>query len=163
MVANMGCCVLYHDRDGKLHIEPIGNDSTDYVINSFNSYSKPELTLSKSLRQVVVKVHQYTMGENGVEDTTTQVVVDVGEVGEIITVDNPLITSSDRAEFVGRWMGDYLKNRTTLTVTGRADVRLDALDIVSNENDYSTNQMRMTNVKFEFNGAFHGTGGGRVI
>ena len=163
IVANMGCCVLYPDRNGLLHIEPIRNEGTDYVINSFNSYSKAELALSKSLKQVVVKVHQYTPTSNGVDDTITQVTVDVGETGEIITIDNPLITDSERAMIVGTWMGDYLKNRSTLKVVGRADVRLDALDIVSNENDYSTDKLRMTNVKFDFNGAFRGSGEGRVI
>ena len=51
----------------------------------------------------------------------------------------------------------------TLKSSVRADVRLDALDIVSSENDYSTNTMRVTNVKFDFNGAFRGTSEGRVI
>ena len=87
----------------------------------------------------------------------------VSDVGETITVDNPLITDSERALLVGQWIGDYLKNRMTLKASGRADVRLDALDIVSNENDYGTNTVRMTNVKFDFNGAFRGTGEGRVI
>jgi hypothetical protein len=51
----------------------------------------------------------------------------------------------------------------TMKATGRADVRLDALDIVTNENDYGTSRVRMTNVKFDFNGAFRGTGEGRTI
>lgn len=163
MIANMGCCVLYPDRNGTLHIEPINNDVTDYEITSFNSYSKPEITLSKSIKEIIMKVYQYSIGDKGIESASTEVYVTVGETGESITVDNPLITDNDRATIVGEWIGNYLKNRMTLKSTGRADVRLDALDIVTNENDYTKNSMRMTNVKFDFNGAFRGTGEGRVI
>jgi hypothetical protein len=51
----------------------------------------------------------------------------------------------------------------TLDSSWRADVRLDALDIVKNTNSYNTNNVRMTNVEFKFNGAFRGTGEGKVI
>ena len=51
----------------------------------------------------------------------------------------------------------------TLDSSWRADVSLDALDIVNHENDYSTNRVRMTEVEFKYNGAFRGTGKGKVI
>ena len=51
----------------------------------------------------------------------------------------------------------------TLDSSWRADVRLDALDIVTNESKYSTNNMRMTDVKYTYNGAFRGSGEGKVI
>lgn len=163
LIANAGCCVLYPDRDGIIHIEPIDNSETDYEINSFNSYSKSEITLSKTIKQINVEKYTYSMGEKGVEDSIIEIVSSFGDTGEIITIDNPLITSSDRADAVGKWIGNYLKNRITLKSTVRADVKLDALDIVSNANDYGVNRVRMTNVKFEFNGAFRGSGEGRVI
>ena len=163
LIANAGRCVLYPDRDGLFHLEPISTESTDYVINSFNSYSKSEITLSKPVKQVIVKKYVYTMGDDGVKSSTTEVVVSIGDVGEIITVDNPLITDDNMARSVGEWIGNYLKNRITLKSTVRADVRLDALDIVTNENDYSVNNVRMTDVEFVFNGAFRGTSEGRVI
>ena len=163
LIANMGCCVLYPDRNDILHIEPINNEQSDYEITLFNSYSKSEITLSKSIKQIVIKVYNYTMGENGIESSTTEYSSIVGAVGEIITVDNPLITNNERAAILAKWMSDYLKNRMTLKSSSRADVRLDALDIVTNENAYSTIKVRMTNVEFKFNGAFSGTGEGRVI
>lgn len=163
MIANAGCCVLYPDRDGIFHIRPIGNETTDYQINAFNSYSKPEITLSKSIKQADVVVYNYWISDDGVEYGVTEIPSIFGEKGETIKIDNPLVTDNERATIVGQWIGNYLKNRMTLKSSGRADVRLDALDIVSNENDYGTNNMRMTNVKFEFNGAFRGTSEGRVI
>lgn len=163
LIANAGMSVMYHDRDGILHIEPINNTVTDYEINKFNSYSKSEITLSKRIKQIVTKIYTYKMGDNGIESSTTENVYELGEDGETIVIDNPLITNQSLAMGVGNVVGRYLNNRMTLKSTGRADVRLDALDIVSNENDYNTKKVRMTNVSFEFNGAFRGSGEGRVI
>jgi hypothetical protein len=136
-------------------------DITDYTINSFNSYSKSEITVAKSIKQVNVKVYRYT--NNGAESTTTDVAVVVGTIGETIDIDNPLVTDSTRASAIGAWVGTHLGHRMTLDSTWRADVRLDALDIVRNENNYNTNNVRMTDVEYSFNGAFRGTGEGKVI
>ena len=51
----------------------------------------------------------------------------------------------------------------TLSSSWRADPRLDALDIVDNENDYGTSKVLMTEVKYDYNGAFKGSGEGKVI
>jgi hypothetical protein len=56
-----------------------------------------------------------------------------------------------------------MKNRMVLESNWRADPRLDALDIVSNENSYNTNKVLMTSVEYSYNGAFKGKGEGRVI
>ena len=83
--------------------------------------------------------------------------------GETISVDNPLITSHSRALSVGEWVENYMKNRMVLSSDWRADPRLDVLDIVSNENNYNTNKVLMTSVEYSYNGAFKGSGEGRVI
>lgn len=163
LIANAGRCTIYPDRKGTLRIEPLKNEVTDYTIDSFNSYSKPEITLSKPLKQVVVKEYKYTNGTNGIESTSVDVVTSVGATGEIITVDNPLITYDTNASAVGQWVADYLKLRMTIDSSWRADVRLDALDIISNQNEFNTNRVRMTDVAFKFSGAFSGTGKGKVI
>jgi hypothetical protein len=163
VIANAGECVLYQDRSGTLRVEPLKFDVTDYKINLFNSYSKSEITVAKPIKQVSVKVYSYTKGDNGVESTATEVVVGVGTTGETIVVDNPLITDNARASAIGEWIGANMGNRMTLDSLWRADVRLDALDIVTNENSYNTNNVRMTDVEFKFNGAFRGTGKGKVI
>lgn len=163
LIANAGECVLYQDRSGTLRIEPLRFDVMDYKINSFNSYSKSEITLAKSIKQVNVKVYTYTIGDKGVESKTTEKGTIVGTVGETIVVDNPLITDDNRASSIGEWVGIHLGHRMTLDSSWRVDVRLDALDIVTNENSYNSNNVRMTDVEFKFNGAFRGTGKGKVI
>ena len=163
LIANAGECVLYQDRSGILRIEPLKFDVTDYKINSFNSYSKSEITVAKPIKQVTVKVYQYTIGDKGTESTTTDNIIVVGTTGETIVIDNPLVVDNNRASAVGTWMSTHLGHRMTLDSSWRADVRLDALDIVTNENEYNTNNVRMTDVEFKFNGSFRGTGEGKVI
>ena len=229
MIANAGECIIYQDRDGLLRIEPIiVTDGSDYTISKFNSYTKPEVTLSKPLKQVVVPFNRHIPAEelsymfegtitvNGTQDVlikyscmatdvvayiisggilnsshfysnacvlnitgtgvvslqvyghalnvaSVNVVTPSSDVGDTITVENPLITDSDRAKSVGIWAESYLKNRMVFNMSWRADPRLDASDIVYNENDFATNKVRMTSVNFTYNGAFRGSGEGRVI
>ena len=163
LIANAGECVLYQDRNGTLRIEPLKSNVTDYKINKFNSYSKSEISVSKPVKQVNVKVYSYTTDEEGIKSTSTEVAVGVGETGETVVIDNPIVTDTTRASSLGAWIGTHLGQRMTLDTSWRADVRLDALDIISNENDYNTNNIRMTEIAFKYNGAFRGTGKGKVI
>lgn len=170
LIANAGRCVLYQDRNGILHIEPLkGSDTdtsedTDYKINSFNSYSKSEISLSKPLKQVKVKVYNYTSAS----DSTTTDISYPTEVsndikGEIVIIDNPLVTAITEPGALGEWLYTHLSHRMTLDSSWRANVSLDALDIVKHENSYSTGRVRMTDIEFKYNGAFRGTGKGKVI
>ena len=104
-----------------------------------------------------------TVRGNSIESSSVVVVTDSGVTGETISVDNPLITSQERAISVGGWVEAYMKNRMVLSSDWRADPRLDALDVVDNENDYNTNKVIMTSVKYTYNGAFKGSGEGRVV
>jgi hypothetical protein len=160
--------VLYQDRTGTLRIEPLPSRENEYEINSFNSYSKPEITLSKPIRRVRLDLYTYTIGDDGIEnEQLTHDYPEEDEIndppGELITINNPLITTRGMAGGVGQWMHTHLGHRMALDFSWRADVRLDALDIVTNTNDYGTNRVRITDVEFKYNGAFRGTGEGKVI
>ena len=100
---------------------------------------------------------------NELSSSTVTVSAMSGPKGETISVDNPLITSQDRAKAVGEWVESYMKNRMILTSKWRADPRLDALDVINNENTYNTNKVLMTSVNYSYNGAFKGDAEGRVI
>ena len=163
LIANAGECVLYQDREGMLRIEPLSFTDTDYKIDSFNSYSKSEITLSKPLKQVDVNVYTYTIDDKGVNSSKIDIPYVVGLSGETITVDNPLVTDVERAWSLATWMATHLGHRMTIDSSWRVDVRLDALDIISNVNAYNTNRVRMTDIEFKYNGAFRGTGKGKVI
>ena len=64
-IAQAACCVLFCDRQGNLHIEPISNNNlSDYTISRFNSYSYPEIDLQKPLSYVKVKSFNYFISED---------------------------------------------------------------------------------------------------
>jgi len=228
MIANAAACVLYADRDGILHIEPIKTESDDYTIDNFNSYQKSEISLTKPLLQVDVTTYNHFIGDTGKElyngiipingsksiyitysdsavnvvatvtngtlvsanyytnaclltiagngDVSVRVVGDIlktsetiittitgEEKGEIQKVENPLITTTERAVAVGEWVRDYLSNRKILSSEWRADPRLDAMDIVTVKNNYGSSLMRTTSVSFTYNGAFRGQSEGRIL
>lgn len=168
LIANAGECVLYQDRSGNLHIEHMGtNATTDYTISTFNSYSKAEITLGKPIKQVTVKVYHYHVAEDNPlaieRSDTTDVTVPIGTVGETITIDNPLITDDDRAVAIGTWVGTHLSHRVSIAPAWRSDVRLDALDVVKHQNQHREEALLVTDVKITYNGAFRGTGEGKVI
>lgn len=100
---------------------------------------------------------------NVLEYSSMNMVTTSGTTGETITVDNPLITSQDRALAIGSWVESYMKNRMVLKSSWRADPRLDALDVVTNVNNYNSNKVLMTSVIYSYNGAFKADGEGRVI
>ena len=128
------------------------------TINSVAYYANVCVLNITASGDVYIKVRGYELSSSNVTQTVTH-----DTKGETITVDNPLITNQDRAKAVGEWTVNYMKNRNVLSSDWRADPRLDALDIVRNENTYDSNKVIMTSVEYSYNGAFKGTGEGRVI
>lgn len=100
---------------------------------------------------------------NSLQSSKTELSIYNANSGETVSVDNMLITDIDRAKIIGEWVRSYHANRMTLSSSWRADPRLDALDVVTNENDYNTTNVLMTEIKYDYNGAFKGSGVGTVI
>jgi len=153
MVANAGRCCIWQDREGVLHIEPLDTTLTDYVIGTMenglsNAYEHPEFTLSKELKSVRVN-----SGQGGAINSDT---------GMIQEVSNPLIVDEATANAVAEWCKDCLKGRKTLSGSFRADPRLDVLDKVTVVSKYSSSPVYITNIKYDYNGAFRGSYEGRV-
>lgn len=67
LIAHAGCCALYADRLGILHISPTGTAPSGFEVNEFNSYSKTEIQLTKPLKDVEVKIYNYFLAETGKE------------------------------------------------------------------------------------------------
>lgn len=147
LCANAACCVLYQDRAGIFHIEPLAPGSSDYPISQFNSYANSEVSLSKQLRAVDINSGQYTLP--------------VGAVGDTQQVSNPLISDA-QAPVVAQWVANLLINRRTLSGEFRADPRLDPLDRVINTNNFATSTVLVTSITYTYNGAFRGSYEGRA-
>lgn len=128
------------------------------TLNSATYYTNTCVLKITASGDVVITVNGYSL-----ETSSVAVITPSGDSGETVTVDNPLITNQERASAVGTWVEGYMKNRMILSSKWRADPRLDALDMVTNDNSYNSNTVIMTNVNYEYNGAFRGSGEGRVI
>lgn len=234
LIANAGECVMYQDRRGVLHLERYTPTVSDYTIDQNNSYSKPETSLSKPCKQIVVPVYSYESDEEdamwfykgfvevkGTADvlinfsqpaefasvsidtkksevtgtinskeifahccklnitangkiylkvggeplvtSSSDTIISVSATGDEMRVDNPLITDEARAIAVGEWVKNYLSNRQTISYSWRSDPRLDGLDVIKSKDTFTNNDVIMTKVSYSYNGAFRGTGEGRVI
>ena len=150
MVANAGQCVMHQTRDGILRIERYVRRLSDYEITRNVSYTHPERVMTKPPRSVSVN-----------DGLWTEI---IAPTGEAVSITNALIKQVDNATHVGRWAAAVLRNRNLIKGSYRPDPRLDVLDIVSVESKYSTGFVAaITEITYEYNGAFRGQYVGREI
>jgi hypothetical protein len=150
MVANAGQCVLYQTRDGIMRLERFARDLSDYKIGQDVSYTHPE--------RVMTKPPQYVNVNDGLW------VENVSPTGETVSITNPLIVNEENATHVGHWASAVLRSRNLIKGSFRPDPRLDALDIISVESKYNSGFVAaVTEITYEYNGAFRGQYVGREI
>lgn len=153
MCANAARCIVYQDRDGVLHVEPMNTTNTGYVIPLSLSYSHPEIELSKPLKNVSV-----SYGERG---TYT---LSVGGTGETQTVSNPLVSTEAQAGVIAEWVKGTMNTRKTVSGEYRSDPRLDVFDVVVVQSKYGElSNVAITDIKYTFSGSFKGNYTGRVL
>ncbi len=154
MVAHAANCVLYQDRLGTIRIEPWNASYSGYRIEPAISYTHPEYTISKPLKAVSVGY-----GANG-----SRAVIPHEDVGEVQTVDNPMILTQSDALRVGERAKEVLSHRKVISGEFRADVRLDALDPIIVTSKYASNVIAVTEVSYSTTGGgFRGKYTGRVV
>lgn len=176
LVANAITGVMYVDRDGVFHITALPTEVyNDYVISASNSYTKPELSLSKPIAQVRAKAYTYSYDKPDPYIETEEYAYPDDTVakdaeGEVIVVDNPLVgklygdgKETNWAGVLAEWMYKNLRYRTEVDASWRGDVRLDPLDIILLKTDYGIKKVRVFETEFKFNGAFRCTCKGKVI
>lgn len=158
--ANAVGAILRCDRAGTLHIEPLNKEIAEYIYMGTTtgipltlSYSYPEITLSKPLKEVSV--------DYGDENPYVK---SLGTSGEQQTLTNEYIGEVTNADKVATWVSNILKNRKTISGEFRADPRLDLYDVVRVEDRYGRLlNVAITNIKYTFNGAFRGSYTGRIL
>ena len=151
--ANGAGCLIKQNREGVLSVKPLDKQNSGYVIPLSLSYSHPEVELSKPLKAVSV-----SYGENLTHELL------VASSGETQTVTNDFITSEEQASVVAELVKEALQTRKKIRGEFRADPRLDLFDIVVVESKYGyISNVAITNIKYTFNGSFHGSYEGRVI
>jgi hypothetical protein len=153
MCANAARCVIYQDREGVLHVEPLKKVHSEVTIPLTLSYSHPEIELSKPLKNVSVSY---------ADDSAFS--LSVGNSGETQTVNNPLVNDVAQAVLIAMWVRDILSTRKTVSGEYRADPRLDVFDIVAVASKYGDLQnVAITRIEYTFSGSFRGNYEGRLL
>ena len=169
LVANAYQRVLHHNRNNQICMTSLNKNVCDYPIPLTLAYSYPEITLSKPLRDVVIKVRVKPNTDadgDGYYDVTDKIVLTVRSDGESQTIDNRVLYAWSDTDLnsYAEWVRDTLVSRKTVSGEFRADPRLEVLDVVSIESKYGVIEpVALTTVKYTYNGSFRGYYEGRVI
>lgn len=136
-------------------------DFTDYTLEKRNMLENPIGYKEKRTKSIRVKRYTYTTDEQGepkeVEDNVFTEFA-VGDVGEVRTVQNPLINTAEHAELIAEWIGNYYSSNISYDVDYRGEPRLNAADIIHMESDKKNNlQVEVVSSEIKFNGAFSGS------
>lgn len=136
-------------------------DLSDYVLTTANMTEKPIGYREKRVKTVRVKLFTYQNNNDGepeeVEDSVYISKI-IGEVGEIRTLANPLVSTQEHAELLAEWIGNYYANNISYDVNYRGEPRLSAADIIHMESEKKCNlQVEVTSRKLSYNGAFNGS------
>lgn len=122
-IAQAGRCVLYSDRAGMLHMEPISATKQDYAITAFNSFQRPEISLQKPLGSVDTKVYNYFTGETGQELFSGQATVN-GTQELTVTYSQSAINVSATVTGGTLVSANYYTNACVLKITAAGAVTI---------------------------------------
>ena len=123
--ANACNCVLYVDRDSKIHIEQIDRTPKEYNLSRDVQYVNPSLYKEKSINSVLLKYYDTNSQLDSYEYRRE------GQIGSQQTVSNPAIQFVFNAMSVARRTYRVLQeNRTVISGEYRCDPRIDIFDCI---------------------------------
>ena len=80
----------------------------------------------------------------------------LNEVGEIKTIQNPLVSTQAHAELLAEWIGNYYANNISYEVDYRGRPDVNAADIIHMESDVLSNlQVEITKHTLKYNAHFY--------
>lgn len=123
MIANAAGCVMYVDREGFLRIEPAPSSMTDYRVDNFNSYKRPEVALTKPLKQVDVSYYSFVVDAEVKEIYKGQLSVSGTETIQI-TYSNPAVETVATVEGGTLVSATYYTNACELEITASGVVEI---------------------------------------
>src|SRR5690606_3024207 len=123
MIANAAGCVMYVDREGFLRIEPAPTAMTDYRVDNFNSYKRPEVVLTKPLKQVDVSYYSFVVDAEVKEIYKGQLSVNGTETIQI-TYSNPAVETVATVEGGTLVNATYYTNACELEITASGIVEI---------------------------------------
>ncbi len=123
MIANAAGCAMYVDREGFLRIEPAPTSMTDYRVDNFNSYKRPEVALTKPLKQVDVSYYSFVVDAEVKEIYKGELSVSGTETIQI-TYSNPAVQTVATVEGGTLVSATYYTNACELEITASGVVEI---------------------------------------
>jgi hypothetical protein len=123
MIANAAGCAMYVDREGFLRIEPAPTSMTDYRVDNFNSYKRPEVALTKPLKQVDVSYYSFVVDAEVKEIYKGELSVSGTETIQI-TYSNPAVEAVATVEGGTLVSATYYTNACELEITANGVVEI---------------------------------------
>lgn len=134
---------------------------TDYNLTYDNIIGDVLGFRDTKIKNVLVKVYSYVLGDNGepqeVQDNV-YATYEVNPSGQNITITNPLIDSMSLANQVAEWVAFYYSNNVNYSLDYRGDPRLNAADLIFLESPTLNNlQAEIESHKLNFDGTLTGS------
>ena len=134
---------------------------SDYVLKKQDMLENPIGFKERRTKSVKVKIFTFQNNDKGEpEEVEDNVFVSrvVHAVGDVKTLQNPLISTQEHAELLAEWIGNYYGNNISYEVSYRGEPRVIASDIIHMESEKKSNlQVEVTSNNLSFNGAFSGS------
>lgn len=136
-------------------------DLSDYVLTKHDMMAQPIGYKEKRVKAVRCKIFTF---ENNSDGNPQEIENNVfatnalGEVGEIKTVQNPLVSTQEHAELLAEWIGNYYANNVSYDVDYRGEPKNTAADIIHMESDVVDNlQVEIEKHTLKYDGSFSGS------
>lgn len=167
ILSNACNCILKNDITGRIIIEKSilsdlkkAVDLEKYDLSRNNMIDEPVGYKEKRVKSIRIKIYTYENDEKGnpkeVEDNVF-FEKHISQVGEVKTLQNPLVDNMERAVKLAEWLSNYYSNNISYDVSYRGDPTLNSLDLVLFDN-IARNGMNtiVEEHKFDFTGAYNG-------
>lgn len=118
LIAQAGCMEMWHDRTGKLHIGPGGAQPTDYALNDFVLYRRPEISLLKPLKDISVNTYEYFPDSAGGQQLYTGSVAVSGTLKVTLTYSTAAVNAAATVTGGTLSAASYYTSACELTITG---------------------------------------------
>ena len=121
-----------------------------------NMYEPPEVSLEKSVYQLVVKVYETGYNGESTENLYTNPAIE-GNNGLSFTIDNPLINSTAIADKVAEWYIREINYNAIYKVKWRQNPALECADVILVEDSFSAEkQTRIVRQEINYQGYLEG-------
>jgi hypothetical protein len=122
-------------------------------------YDAPQVSLQKSVYQLVVKIYNIVNADGGL-DASEQVYTNAsieGTSGESFTIDNPLVKDTSMANDIADWYIGESNFNATYSVNWRQNPVLECADLILVEDSFGAEkQTRITHNQFDYEGYLTG-------